>query len=159
MAAKKKEAMLAPPGTRKSRAAAGWRGLSVDLITNPDEHPTLSGKEKEEEEEIEADMEVGPDEIMDAFSVKLIWGTSKLEKGKLKAIWSVISDGFIPLSTHISLRSECDATKRGSLDRDAFVKGMWRIDEELRRAQFTRQTSRIRPPPAIKHSNPRLILR
>jgi hypothetical protein len=32
-------------------------------------------------------------------------------------------------------RSECDPDGTGSLDRDAFVRGMSRIDEELRRAQ------------------------
>jgi hypothetical protein len=159
VAAKKKEAMLAPPGTRKSRAAAGWRGLSVDLITNPDDHPVLSAKEKEVEEDREVDAEVGPDERMDASSVKLIWSASKLEKGKLKAIWSVVSYSFMILPIHITSRSECDTTGRGSLNRDAFVQGMWRIDEELRRAKFTRQTSRIRPPPPIKHANSRLILR
>lgn len=114
--------------------------MSVDLITNPDDHPLLSGKAKDEgEDKVNI---VGPEERVDAHSVKLIWCTSKLEKGKLKAIWN-----------------ECDPTGRGSLDRDAFVKGMWRIDEELRRAQVTQKTTRIRPPPPIKHSNPRIILR
>lgn len=130
----------------------------MDLITNPDDHPVLSGKEKDEEGE-DLDTEVGPDERIDAFSVKLIWGMSKLEKEKLKTIWSVVSYGPVLFRTHVASRSECDAAGHGSLDRDAFVKGMWRIDEELRRAQFTRQTSRIRPPPPIKHANPRLILR
>lgn len=78
--------MLSPPGTRKSRQAAGWRGLSVDLITNPDDHPVLSQQEKEEED-ADAEGEVGPDERMDGTIVKSIWGASKLEKGKLKAIW------------------------------------------------------------------------
>jgi hypothetical protein len=87
-AIKKKAALLAPPGAKK-RAAAGWRGLSVDLITNPDDHPLLSGKEEEEDEATKVDMEVGPEERMDALSVKFIWCASKLEKGKLKAIWSV----------------------------------------------------------------------
>jgi hypothetical protein len=32
-------------------------------------------------------------------------------------------------------RSECDPDGTGSLDRDAFVRGMLRIDDELRRAQ------------------------
>lgn len=96
IAAKKKAAMLAPPGTRKSRAAAGWRGLSVDLITNPDDHPVLSGKEKEDaKEDKELDIEVGPEERMDAFTVQLIWSASKLEKEKLKTIWSVVCYGSI----------------------------------------------------------------
>ena len=32
-------------------------------------------------------------------------------------------------------RTECDTTKTGTLDRDEFVNGMWRIDEELRRVR------------------------
>lgn len=32
-------------------------------------------------------------------------------------------------------RDECDPIGHGALSLDAFVKGMWRIDEELRRAQ------------------------
>jgi hypothetical protein len=32
-------------------------------------------------------------------------------------------------------RDECDPIRQGALSLDAFVKGMWRIDEELRRAQ------------------------
>jgi len=137
-AAKKKAAMLSL-GIKKNRQAAGWRGLSVDLITNPDDHPVLSSKENEDQKD---DNHVGPDERMDGMTVKYIWGASKLEKEKLRAIWS-----------------ECDPSACGSLDRDSFVKGMWRIDEELRRAQFNRQTSRIRLPPPIKSSNPRPILR
>jgi len=109
---------------------------------NPDDHPVLSGNENEEDDDTEVDTGVAPDERIDAIRVKLIWCASKLGKGKLKAIWD-----------------ECDSAGRGSLDRDAFVKGMWRIDEELRRAHFTRKTSRIRPPPLMKPSNPRLILR
>lgn len=35
----------------------------------------------------------------------------------------------------LGYRNECDPTQSGSLDMDSFVKGMWRIDEELRRAQ------------------------
>jgi len=138
-AAMKKAAMLAPPGTRKSRQAAGWRGLSVDLITNP---PVHSGKEKDEEDEEEIDGDVSIEDRLDGSSVKIIWGASKLERGKLKAIWN-----------------ECDPGRHGSLDRDAFVKGMWRIDEELRRTQFTRHKGRIRAPPQIKYANPRPILR
>lgn len=84
--AKKKAAMLAHQ-TRKSRAAAGWRGLSVDLITNPNDYQGSPVKEKDEAEDLEVDTNIGPEDRMDAFTVKLIWGVSKLEKEKLKAIW------------------------------------------------------------------------
>jgi hypothetical protein len=32
-------------------------------------------------------------------------------------------------------RNECDSGRTGTLDRDEFVNGMWRVDEELRRAR------------------------
>ncbi|KAI0687175.1 hypothetical protein BC835DRAFT_1241636, partial [Cytidiella melzeri] len=49
----------------------------------------------------------------------MIWKTSKLDLAQLRGIWC-----------------ECDTARRGSLDREAFVKGMWRIDEELRKAKM-----------------------
>ncbi|EGO21113.1 hypothetical protein SERLADRAFT_398428, partial [Serpula lacrymans var. lacrymans S7.9] len=75
----------------------------------------------------------------------LIWGASRLDKEKLRNIWL-----------------DCDSARSGSLDRDAFVKGMWRIDEELRRAQLGRRISsssssslyRARQPP----KTPKLLL-
>ena len=85
LAAKKRAAMLSP-SIKKNRHAAGWRGLSVDLITNPDDHPVFSSKENEDQED---DNHVGPDERVDGMTVKYIWGASKLEKGKLRAIWCV----------------------------------------------------------------------
>lgn len=33
-------------------------------------------------------------------------------------------------------RAECDPTGTGGLDLEGFIHGMWRIDEELRRAQL-----------------------
>ncbi|KAH8099542.1 hypothetical protein BXZ70DRAFT_1078252 [Cristinia sonorae] len=110
---------LSPPPGRKERQAAGWRGLSVDLITNPPavndalDDAGSSGKASSEDE-------VGADERLDGRIVAKIWKLSRLEKSKLKDIWI-----------------ECDPTGTGSLDRAAFVKGMWRIDEELRRAHLT----------------------
>ena len=43
-------------------------------------------------------------------------------------------------------RNECDPDGTGSLDREAFVRGMARIDEELRRAQLL---GRARAPPPV----------
>lgn len=40
-------------------------------------------------------------------------------------------------------RNDCDPQCTGFVDRDAFVRGMWRIDEELRRAQLARRTSAL----------------
>jgi len=58
-----------------------------------------------------------PDRLSGAV-VKRIWDMSKLEKGKLRDIWN-----------------QCDPERSGSLNCESFVLGMWRIDEELRRAQ------------------------
>ena len=48
-------------------------------------------------------------------------------------------------------RKECDTAGRGSLDREAFVKGMWRIDEELRKAQTSARHGKtsVRPPKGL----------
>lgn len=40
-------------------------------------------------------------------------------------------------------RIECDSLKAGSLNRESFVRGMWRIDEELRRSH----TDTLKHPP------------
>ena len=75
----------------------------MDLITNPDDHPVLSGKEKKDaEEDKEIDIEVGPEERMDAFTVQRVWSASKLEKEKLKTIWSVVCCGSILLCAYVS---------------------------------------------------------
>lgn len=80
-----------PPPGRKARQAAGWRGLSVDLITNPEENShgkagmeKQNSKEKESESEIE---EVGNEERLDGRVVAVVWKASKLDPGKLKEIW------------------------------------------------------------------------
>ncbi|KZT27313.1 hypothetical protein NEOLEDRAFT_1130839 [Neolentinus lepideus HHB14362 ss-1] len=139
----RKQRLGVPSQNRKNRSAAGWRGLSVDLITSPEpETPStpMPPKEKSNGE----DEDVGPEERLDGHVVRWIWLCSKLDKQKLKDLWS-----------------ECDPNGAGSLDRDAFVKGMWRIDEELRRAQLLRQTSsgpsRSRLPP--RRTNTRPVLR
>ncbi|KAH8117209.1 hypothetical protein DFH11DRAFT_1573743 [Phellopilus nigrolimitatus] len=97
----------------------GWRGLSVDLITNPENNPLFSPVSEEE----------GEGSRLEGQAVKGIWSKSKLLPEKLKDIWNV-----------------CALPGQTSLDKDGFVKGMWRIDEELRRIQSTRSTSHIRPP-------------
>ncbi|KAF7295485.1 hypothetical protein MIND_01088400 [Mycena indigotica] len=87
---------LSPP----KRRAAGWRGLSVDLIRDPaGEGDTPSS------------------DILPGNVVRVVWCRSRLPKQNLSSIWT-----------------ECDPQGTGSLDRDAFARGMWRIDEELRHA-------------------------
>ncbi len=48
------------------------------------------------------------------------------------------------------IRNDCDPDRMGSLDRDAFVRGMTRIDEELRRVQLLgRARTGVRVPPPV----------
>jgi hypothetical protein len=74
---------------KKSRHAAGWRGLSVDIIMNPGEYPldNASGKGGGEENVDKEGGIVGADERLDGGVVKLIWSKSRLDKGKLRNIW------------------------------------------------------------------------
>ncbi|KAJ8592498.1 hypothetical protein M405DRAFT_879897 [Rhizopogon salebrosus TDB-379] len=147
--AKPKSLSLTPSPAKKGRQAAGWRGLSVDLITNPDDHPILSLQEEDDNEDDDAKEDhMGLEERLGGRIVKLIWNASKLDRQKLQDIWK-----------------DCEPSSIGSLDREAFVKGMWRIDEELRRAQLSRRTSALsaassqRIPHRPKNaSNPKLIL-
>lgn len=111
-------ASLASPGGR-ARRAAGWRGLSVDLITgDPDSVAAQlnggvqkdKGKAKEEsdsdsEEEEDlvkvrsrlfkeksiraSEQVVGKDERLEGPVVKLVWKRSGLEKRRLAEIWCV----------------------------------------------------------------------
>lgn len=140
----------ASPTSKRGRRAAGWRGLSVDLITGDPESVAAqlnaasagqkdkgkarddSDSDSEEEEDLvkvrsklfkkqgegKEKEEVGKEERLEGVVIKVIWKQSGLEKRRLAEIWN-----------------ECDPTQSGSLDIEGFVKGMWRIDEELRRAQ------------------------
>jgi hypothetical protein len=92
----------------RSRTNSGWRGLSVDETHNP----TL-GKSKSSAEFSASGKD---DQRIDGLMVKTIWSCSKLERDVLRTIWN-----------------ECDNEKLGSLDRDSFAVGMWRIDEELKK--------------------------
>ncbi|EIW60229.1 uncharacterized protein TRAVEDRAFT_57554 [Trametes versicolor FP-101664 SS1] len=123
IAARQAERTKSPP--RKARQAAGWRGLSVDLITNPEEIASAPPSRS-----ASVDEEVGADERLEGTVVRAIWKLSRLKRETLRVIWI-----------------ECDPSGTGSLDRDAFVKGMWRIDEELRKAQMH------------QHLSPRMYLR
>ncbi|TFK76271.1 hypothetical protein BDN72DRAFT_891353 [Pluteus cervinus] len=112
-----KPPLLSPSEARRTRQAAGWRGLSVDLITGGDS-PVLVNKEDAQPNET-MDEEVGLEERLEGKYVKQIWSKSGLTKAQLKEIWA-----------------ECDTNNQGCLDRNAFVRGMWRIDEDLRRSQM-----------------------
>lgn len=86
-----KTKLLSPPplSTKKGRQAAGWRGLSVDLI-NPEDHPVLSsehGREESDGDEEEGSSSVTPEEKLNGRIVKYIWNVSRLDRQKLRSIW------------------------------------------------------------------------
>ncbi|KAJ6502193.1 hypothetical protein C8R45DRAFT_861981 [Mycena sanguinolenta] len=101
--------------TPRRRTAAGWRGLSVDLIRDPAED--ASGQPSRPVMDDDVDTLPGP-------IIRVLWSRSRLPLPVLSAIWN-----------------ECDPGRTGALDREAFVRGMWRIDEELRRAESNRTTN------------------
>ena len=117
------------------RQNAGWRGLSIDVPPPIPASPALpSGP---------ALTEPGPEARLDGRIVRAIWLKSRLEPQRLRGIWCVNHRHFFPFHADVhSLlffflrRNECDPDGTGSLDREAFVRGMARIDEELRRAQL-----------------------
>lgn len=111
-----KPALLSPTEAR-GRRAAGWRGLSVDLIENDDLLAQQSGQDPDKRDDW-ADVAIGSDEQLDGVIVQMIWSRSGLDRTRLSEFWN-----------------ECDPKGEGFLDLDSFVKGMWRIDEELRRTQ------------------------
>ncbi|KAF7778643.1 hypothetical protein Agabi119p4_2988 [Agaricus bisporus var. burnettii] len=116
---------LAHAEAKRGRQAAGWRGLSVDLITaTPEELQDAKGKNREQSLP-QVDESVGPNDRLEGSIIKSIWSRSGIEKRKLVEIWN-----------------ECDADKQGSLDLESFVRGMWRIDEQLRRSQTHPHASR-----------------
>ncbi|KAG6333577.1 hypothetical protein ID866_5516 [Astraeus odoratus] len=115
--------------SRKERQAAGWRGLSLDLVAQSEDHPILSMNKRELQSTGNSDGEdelLGVGERLNGHIVKYIWKASRLDRKKIRDIWN-----------------ECDPRRTGSLDRDGFVQGMWRIDEELRRAELARCTSAL----------------
>ncbi|KAG8867106.1 hypothetical protein FRB98_004388 [Tulasnella sp. 332] len=116
-------ALLSSPSAGGAAAASrrthtGWRGISIDLRTNPSAEPASSGSTSTLTEKLHGQV------------VRRIWLCSKLDKKVLRDIWS-----------------ECDTNKTGSLDRQAFVQGMWRIDEELTKKALAAASRRKTPVP------------
>ncbi|KAF8911021.1 hypothetical protein CPB84DRAFT_1763143 [Gymnopilus junonius] len=107
---------LLSPGEARGRRAVGWRGLSVDLVTCDD--MTLAEQQSREDKDSNMEEAIGSNDKLEGAIIKLIWKRSGLENAQLAEIWN-----------------ECDLTGQGALSMEGFVKGMWRIDEELRRAQ------------------------
>jgi hypothetical protein len=84
----------APISIGKARKAAGWRGLSVDLITNPDENlpslpPSQPGSRRGSIESAGSRpvTERGKDDRLEGVIVRRIWMCSRLDREKLRAIW------------------------------------------------------------------------
>ena len=113
-----------PQNPRKGRAP-GWRGLSVDLLTNG--------------EKFEFGDDPLRDDRLDGTVIKQIWSCSKLSRRRLREIWWVLFRWSSHPRVDKDCRNECDPGGLGSLERKAFTKGMWLIDEELRRARQQQQ--------------------
>lgn len=83
--------LLTPPPlpAKRRRQAAGWRGLSIDLIA-PEDHPILSlenGLDESSSEEEEESSPIVPEDRLNGRIVKYIWGASRLDRKKLWSIW------------------------------------------------------------------------
>jgi hypothetical protein len=128
--------LLSPPSeVARNRRAAGWRGLSVDLIVDP-QGPTINGAQNSTPQSQGVVDEAASHDKLEGAIVKLIWKKSGLDSSRLAEVWYVTSTSLnMQLITPIYHRNECDLAGQGALSLDCFVKGMWRIDEELRRTQ------------------------
>ncbi|KAJ4469048.1 hypothetical protein C8J55DRAFT_564619 [Lentinula edodes] len=113
---------LLSPSAALAISRKGWRGLSIDLVTSDEKDDRVPNKDKDKDNGHGA-AENGQTKFnrLPGPVVRVIWEKSRLSREKLSAIWL-----------------ECDLSHTGSLDRDTFVKGMWRIDAELRREELER---------------------
>lgn len=85
--AKEKPALLSPTEARRTRQAAGWRGLSVDLITGGGSVSGSAGAAEGDDDY--DDGIVGREERLEGCIVKSIWRRSRLDKARLAEIWCV----------------------------------------------------------------------
>ena len=92
-------------------------------------------------------IERGKDIRLEGIVVRRIWMCSNLGREKLRAIWYELASLHFSVPFHPSVgadmyffsttcRNDCEGSDTGSLNVDAFVKAMWRIDEELRKARL-----------------------
>ena len=101
-----------PTSIKKARKAAGWRGLSVDLVTNPAENlpslpPSQPGSRRGSIESAGSAgvMERGKDDRLEGVIVRRIWMCSNLDREKLRAIWYDLHFLLPPLPFHsVTLR-------------------------------------------------------
>lgn len=135
---------------KSMRQNAGWRGLSVDLITD-DSTEGGKGTKADRDGDLKEEYEiVEKDARLEGKVVRMIWQKSKLEKTRLRDIWCVCRSLLLTTSIYCLAgiltansfsRTECDTHSQGSLDRQAFALGMWRIDCELDKAQKARRAA------------------
>lgn len=81
-AEKRRPTHLSPVEAR-GRRAAGWRGLSVDLITGDD----IPSPQPQEPVGHDVDEKVDQDEKLEGPIVRLIWKRSRLDSARLSEIW------------------------------------------------------------------------
>ncbi|KAJ3734011.1 hypothetical protein DFJ43DRAFT_1065662 [Lentinula guzmanii] len=114
---------LLSPSDAMAIPRKGWRGLSIDLVTSDASKDGMVDNEKLKGTSYSKQRITGESELnrLPGFAVRTIWTKSRLSKDILGAIWL-----------------ECDPFNTGSLDQEAFVKGMWRIDSELKREELER---------------------
>jgi len=74
--------LLSPTEAKKTRQAAGWRGLSVDLITGCEDLVPVASSDEEQEDGV-----VHHTERLEGHIVKAIWVRSRLKRTKLRDIW------------------------------------------------------------------------
>lgn len=80
-----KPSLLSPTEAR-GRRAAGWRGLSVDLITNDGPLAQQSGQDPDKRNDW-ADVAIGSNEKLDGVIVQIIWSRSGLDRTRLCEFW------------------------------------------------------------------------
>jgi hypothetical protein len=91
--------LLSPPSeVARNRRAAGWRGLSVDLIVDP-EGPTTNGEQnslpESQRDKGAINDAVDHDDKLEGVIVRLIWKKSGLDSTRLAEIWYANSTSFI----------------------------------------------------------------
>ena len=64
-------------------------------------------------------------------------GSGEAEGNLVRSSFPSLSPRALIQPFRVLCRDDCECSDTGSLDVDAFVKAMWRIDEELRKARLS----------------------
>ena len=87
---KEKPGLLSPPSeVARNRRAAGWRGLSVDLIVDPEGPMTNGAQSSTPQSQRVVDETVENDDKLEGMIVRLVWKKSGLDSTRLAEIWYV----------------------------------------------------------------------